>query len=344
MLVSIIVPVYNVERYLRQCLDSLRAQTLQSIEFVCVDDGSTDGSLEILREYEAADVRFRVLTKPNAGYGHTINLGIANARGEYVGILESDDFCQPTMYETLYRHAAEHDLDIVRSTYNLYWSEPVERIEPVPCGFGVEYGVVFDPRAYRQCFLFSPALWSMLVRRSIIEDNGLRLLETPGASFQDTSFSFKLWACARRALVIDEALLFYRQDNEASSINQKGKLHCVPDELAEIERFVRSDSDRYGDLLPVMTKRKFAAYAWNYERIASEFHAEFARLASKEMRAARDEGLLDKDLFSSDEWTDVYLLIDDPDRYVTLHDAENDAALTRYRRFARIRRALSGRL
>lgn len=344
MRVSVIVPVYNVERYLRQCLDSLAAQTLDDVEFVCVDDGSTDSSPAILAEYAARDSRFRVISKPNAGYGHTLNRGIAEARGDYVGVLESDDFCDPRMFETLVDAAVEHDLDIARAEYRLYWSAPAGRSERVRSEHGIAYGRVFDPRDVPGCFLLPPALWSMLVRRQLIVDNALALLESPGASYQDTAFSFKVWACARRAMVLDECFLSYRQDNEASSINQKGKLACVPAEYAEIDRFLRADPARFGELLPAAAARRFGAYAWNYARMDASLHAEFAELMARDMRAADAEGLLDKGLFSSDEWSDVHLVMRDPARYVALHDAPDDgAALRRYRKRARLKRALTGR-
>lgn len=338
--VSVLVPIYNVEHYLRQCLDSLRAQELDDIEFICVDDGSTDGSLAIARDYEAADARFKVISKPNAGYGHTLNCGFNAARGAYVGVVESDDFCSPEMFSQMLEQAVRHDADIVRSSYYLYWSAPEERVEFVPCLPSDESGIAFDPRELPACFLFPPALWTMLVRRSLVVDNGLRLLETPGASYQDTAFSFKLWACARRALVMREGYLHYRQDNEASSINQKGKLDCVPREYGEIERFLLADEPRFGALLPIMMKRKFSAYRWNYERMAAELHGEFARLASREFRDARDRGMLSQDLFSSDEWSDLALIIRDPERFVALRDAGDEGALRRFHRAERVRRTL----
>lgn len=340
MRVSVVVPVYNVDRYLRECLDSLKSQTLVDMEFVCVDDGSTDGSLSILREYADADNRFRVISKPNAGYGHTLNRGIEAARGEYLGVVESDDFCAPEMFEALYAKASSDGLDIVRSSYYLYWSSPVERREKVASAPEADCGTVFDPRAYRECFFFHPALWTMLVRRSLVFDNGLKLLETPGASYQDTSFSFKLWACARRASVVEDAFLFYRQDNEASSINQRGKLECVPEEYRELERFLLEDESRFGDLVPVMMRRKFLAYLWNYGRLAEGLHEEFAGIASAEFRSAAGRGLLDQSLFTSDEWSDLCLLVRDPARFVALRDSEGSIALSRFRKAERFRRAI----
>lgn len=340
MLVSIVVPVYNVERYLRGCLDSLRAQTLKDIEVICVDDGSTDGSLAILHEYEALDSRFKVITKPNAGYGHSMNIGIAAASSEYVGVLESDDFCIPTMCETLYRLASGYDADIVRADIMLYWSEPQAREELAHYVLADVCGKLFNPRELLPCFRLPPALCCMLVRRSVIVDNGLRLSETPGASYQDTSFSFKLWACAKRAVMTSEAFVRYRQDNEGSSINRGDKVYCVPDEYHEIERFLISDEERFGDLFAVMVARKFGAYIWNYERISPDSHLEFAQYASREFACARDGGYLDPDLFSSDEWSDLGLLIKNPARFVERMDSWTSAAVRRFHLSRRIARKL----
>ena len=104
-LVSIVVPVCNVEKFLGECLDSVINQTLKEIEIICVDDGSTDHSLEILREYEKKDSRIIVITKPNSGYGNTMNVGTDAASGEYVGIVESDDYVKENMFEILYKTA-----------------------------------------------------------------------------------------------------------------------------------------------------------------------------------------------------------------------------------------------
>ena len=109
--VSVIIPVYNVENYLRQCLDSVVNQTLSDIEIICVDDGSTDNSGKILDEYATKDSRIKVIHKENGGYGKAMNVGLDNAIGEYIGIVEPDDYIALDMYETLYNIAKEKDLD-----------------------------------------------------------------------------------------------------------------------------------------------------------------------------------------------------------------------------------------
>ena len=103
--VSLLIPIYNVERYLPECLDSAVGQTLMDIEVICINDGSTDSSPEIISRYAAKDDRIKVIDKPNSGYGCSMNLGLQEATGEYVGILESDDFFEPDALESLYRAA-----------------------------------------------------------------------------------------------------------------------------------------------------------------------------------------------------------------------------------------------
>ena len=114
--VSVIVPVYNVEAYLDQCVKSILSQTLEDIEVLLINDASTDGSLEIARSYEN-DARVRVLDKPHGGLGDTRNYGVARATGEYLAFVDSDDWVDPEMLETVYAAAKEHSADLVVFNY-----------------------------------------------------------------------------------------------------------------------------------------------------------------------------------------------------------------------------------
>ncbi|GAB7140736.1 hypothetical protein RsTz2092_06880 [Deferribacterales bacterium RsTz2092] len=111
--ISIIVPVYNVEPYLRKCLDSLLAQTFTDIEVLCVNDGSTDNSLAILREYANKDERIKVFTHENQGVGYTRNVGLKNARGKYIMWCDPDDWYEPTMCEEMFSAIEREDVDLV---------------------------------------------------------------------------------------------------------------------------------------------------------------------------------------------------------------------------------------
>ena len=114
--VSVIVPVYNAEKHLRQCLDSLCGQSLPDIEFICVNDGSTDGSLTILNEYARKDGRFTVVDQANCGSGQSRNNGLKVARGEYVGFVDADDIVSRNYFETLYAEGGNGECDIVATS------------------------------------------------------------------------------------------------------------------------------------------------------------------------------------------------------------------------------------
>ena len=118
--VSVLVPIYNGEKYLRQCLESLQKQTLKDIEIICINDGSTENSAKIIKEFTKADSRFRVITKKNSGYGDSMNRGLKKAQGEYIGILESDDFLEEDAFEKLYKLATKHKADVARANYFHY--------------------------------------------------------------------------------------------------------------------------------------------------------------------------------------------------------------------------------
>ena len=311
--VSVVVPVYNVEKYLRECLDSLLAQTLKDIEIICVNDGSTDGSLAILEEYAARDPRVRVISKENGGYGHTMNRGFAAARGEYVGILESDDFADKHMYRDLYRFAKKHDLDLVKANYYEYNSDRGDVKQEPWAGF--RYKRVFDPRVEQNALTALPIIWSALYRRSLIVDNGIVFNETPGASYQDTSFVHQVWMSARRVALLPKAYLHYRVDNAGSSVKSSSKVYAVCDEYELSESFMRRDPERLAAFAPIMNLLKLGTYRWNYNRIADEFKGEFADRMAQEYRAAREEGTLHADYFSPADWEMLCLLMDDTEAF-----------------------------
>ena len=115
--VSIILPSLNVVSYIRECVESVLNQTLKDIEIICVDAGSTDGTLEILREFEAKDSRVKVLISDVKSYGHQMNMGFDAAHGEYLGIVETDDWVVPSMYRDLYKIVKKNELDFIKSDF-----------------------------------------------------------------------------------------------------------------------------------------------------------------------------------------------------------------------------------
>ena len=119
ILVSVVVPIYNAYDYLEAALDSILDQTLRDIEVICIDDGSTDRSIEIIKKYHEKDKRIRVVTENNAGVSTARNKGIARVRGEYTIFLDADDFYEPHLLEHLYKAAVDGNLDIAIAKYDI---------------------------------------------------------------------------------------------------------------------------------------------------------------------------------------------------------------------------------
>lgn len=274
--ISIIVPVYNVENYLRQCLDSLLCQTFTDFELICINDGSTDSSLDILREYAAGDERIRLISKENEGYGKTMNRGLNEARAPYIGIVESDDFVKPEMFQKLYETIEEHSVDLVKCNFYKYTVEEGEDIE-YSCEYPESiYGQVLEPIDHPEVYFANSSIWAALYNKQFLDKNKIRFNETPGASFQDISFQFKILSSAKKMMVIEEALLYYRTDNLMSSVHSPSKIYCICDEIHVIEAYINEQTqDRQKKLWTYLTKRKYYDYRWNYFRLSSVFQYAF---------------------------------------------------------------------
>ena len=128
--ISVILPVYNVAQYLDSCLKSVIRQTLNEIEIICINDGSTDNSLEILKEFSRNDSRIIVITQENAGAGAARNKGLSLAKGKYLSFLDADDFFEPTMLEDAYKACEEKQLDFVVFRSDAYENE-IQRFAPM---------------------------------------------------------------------------------------------------------------------------------------------------------------------------------------------------------------------
>lgn len=295
--ISVLVPCYNVEKYLNQCIDSILAQTFTDMEIICLNDGSTDRTPEILNDYAARDSRVIVVNKPNSGYGATMNVGLDKARGKYIAIVESDDYIEKNMMEALHDAAEKDGLDLVRCLY-------IERNEVTGVDRVVndspklyELDKVFNPREQEQIFFIAPSIWAALYRSSFLKESGIRFLETPGASFQDTSFAFKVYAKAGKMKVLPEVLHNYRI-NSNSSVTSPGKIFFVCEEDAEIHRYAR-EHGVYDQLKEIMGLRAYGSYKWNYNRLGPySLKRQFARRWSKDVKQMLADGEITRRFFS----------------------------------------------
>ena len=304
--ISILVPVFNVECYLNQCLDSILQQTFRDFEVICINDGSTDHSLEIIKSFIAKDKRFKLIDKINTGYGHSMNQGLSQCQGEYISIIESDDYIQPDMLERLYTVAIKNNLDVARCNYYLFskFSKKLNNdyIKDILAN------KVLKPLDHIKIFYQSPSIWVNLYKREFIDKNKIRFLETAGASFQDTSFVFKVYALCKRFMYINEALLYYRIDNNGSSINNKSKAFCVCDEYQEILKFTKEHPQIYDKIKYHIPVLRYNCYRWNFLRIDPGLRKSFLKSWQKDINKDYSENRICKILFSKKKIINILMI------------------------------------
>ncbi len=271
--VTVLVPIFNVEAYLRQCLESLYAQTLSELEVLLLDDGSTDACPTICDEYVARDARFRVVRKSNSGYGATMNLGMREARGEYIGIVEGDDWVEPDMFACLHALACEHDVPVVKSSFYEYHTDGTSKAQDYIPSADAER--VICPADRSAIFYRQPAIWNGIYGRRFLTENGIDFLETPGASYQDISFNFKVLMCAEKVWLSSRAFYHYRMDSGSSSVRSRDKVFYVVDEWNEIERFVARNPEAEKSSYLLRLHLKWTNYMWNWGRLRGERRTAF---------------------------------------------------------------------
>lgn len=244
--VTVIMPSLNVRRFICPCVESVLNQSLKDIEILAIDAGSTDGTLELLREYASRDDRFHVILSDQKSYGYQVNLGIELATSEYIGIVETDDIIAGDMYEILYRMALEDDLEYVKSGFSCF----------VETDSGLQWhqkgnmciadrdlvGRIISPRKMPELAIQDYYLWAGIYQKNLLKD--IRLSETSGAAFQDIGFIYQVLSTADKAVYLDDDLYFYRQTRGNSSFNTKGFQYLLR-EYTNLEKILLSKSDEW---------------------------------------------------------------------------------------------------
>lgn len=290
--VSIIMPSLNVAEYIEESIESARRQTLEDIEIICVDAGSSDGTWRIIHKAAKSDSRIVAIQSPIKSYGYQVNVGIGKSTGQYIAILETDDFIVPKMYELLLEAADRDNLDYVKCDYSTYVTESEGRkfIERKVSDNSVFYDKPFLPSDYPQTVIDDWYLWNGIYNADFIKENNIRFSETPGAAFQDVGFLHKVAVNAHRGKYIKESLYRYCVDREGASSNSD-----------KILRFIRKE---YGLILDGMSE-----CANHSERILL-----YRRMARSFVRACMDSS---NDLLIDPQINDICKWF-----HRQLHDAE----------------------
>lgn len=222
--VSIIVPIYNVERYLKRCMDSLLGQTLREIEIIMVDDESPDNCPTLCEEYKVKYTNIKVVHKKNGGLGYARNSGLEVAEGEYVAFIDSDDFVDPGMFEKLYEYGVLHHCDAVFCGYNIYRDrEHVRKMqENSDCILyrnenvrQVLLDMVGPDPKYHSDVKLLMSVWRAIYSRKVIEDNNLRFVSERTYIAEDIMWHMDFLPCCKCIGMIPQTYYYYCE-NETS--------------------------------------------------------------------------------------------------------------------------------
>lgn len=286
-LISIIVPIYNVEKYLRMCLDSIENQTYSNIEVLLIDDGSTDDSGKICQEYVARDSRFRYIKKENGGASDARNFGIARAKGEYLSFVDSDDWLSLTYVEDLYQTSIRTHSDTVVSHYTIYsekdrhyhvhiWDDYYEKT------YTGEELVLSLPSLELNGYVYITS-WGILFKKELF--NHIRFPK--GKSIEDSWTNYKLFFQSNLVTYIHKEIYYHREGIESigSSINEKlltDVLECLLERLAIYTIKGWNYSDEKDNVLGCLR--------WRYQQ-------------------AKENGLQDTEIFR--RYTEILSLVDE---------------------------------
>ena len=196
--ISVIVPVYNVEKYIRKCLESLVKQTLKEIEIIIVDDGSTDNSVQIINEYMQNNENIKYYKKENGGLSDARNYGMQFATGKYIAFLDSDDYIDVTTYEKMYEKAKKEDSDIVEC--NFYWNYGRKNKKDI--------GEIYDNRK-QMIEKDRVVAWNKLYKKELLEKTKLKFPK--GLRYEDVEFFYKLVPNIQTVSFVKEPLIYYVQ-------------------------------------------------------------------------------------------------------------------------------------
>ena len=232
--ISVIIPVYNGEKYLKECLDSILSQTMSDIEVICINDGSTDDSLKILSEYQNKDRRIKIINQSNQGQAVARNRAFATAEGRYIGYVDCDDWIPKDFYEKLYNAAEKTDADIAGC--NIISVKENETKHMLKLKKQKVYQTTPDKyKAFNVPKL--NYIWNKIYRRDFMQKHHIFFPE--GMFFEDILFTHQILDCCAKAVTVPDTVYFYRQ-NPNSTVNtmNETKAGQLKQALTDAQKYV----------------------------------------------------------------------------------------------------------
>lgn len=249
--VSVIMPVYNAGEYLHRAISDVLGQTLREIELICIDDGSTDNSLKIIKEFQDSDERVRIVTENNAGASIARNKGIVRARGEYMIFLDADDFYERGLLSTLYEAAKKDNLDIAVAPFDIYNESQDKFVAPAnePHSHIFAPGVVTSKNQHPDQILQSTTgyVWNKLFNTSFVRDKDLSF-DSELYVFEDVHFVSAAMSLAERVAKVDDILIHHRVYSEQSRAKLFRKYYS---QVPVVYRKIKECLMRHGMYIPL---------------------------------------------------------------------------------------------
>lgn len=306
--VSVIMPCLNVVAYIKKCIESVIGQTMfEDLELILIDAGSIDGTQEILSYYSAKYSNFSIIHSDRKSYGYQINQGIKAAKGEYIAILETDDYVACDMYKLLYDKAITNDLDYIKANHICFAvvSNTFEVVLDNSMDWKTEYdtNIMVNPSECPASFAGDNYIWNGIYKKKFLMKNRIYLNESQGAAYQDIGFSQLIHNYAKRAMYISNPLYRYQKGRDGSSVNSgKGLIFAYQ----EFDRLLSMKKDKI-DLIGLY-RHMFLSFIGEFYLIedisvfepASPVYKAMDWIM-KQLELAFLQGILDKDLFELEE-------------------------------------------
>lgn len=285
--ITVVVPVHNTGDFIEECIESILKQTYKNMEVICIDSSTDNKTTSILEVFEKQDDRLIIIKDDNSSYGYKVNVGIKKSSGDYISIVDSDDYLEKEMLERLQSIIEEQKVDFVKSDYSSFYVENGKNVIK-----DYEYNAA-DEKYYEKSFstkekpeiLYQNAvsIWSGLYKKDFILSNEIFLNESEGASFQDTGFSVLTHVLANKIYYVKESYYRYRIDNSNSSVKSQKKCNTIADESRWIDLQIYKRGIVNHEILNAVKIKKIISYHWNYERLEPKIRAEFCDYVHEEL-------------------------------------------------------------
>ena len=317
--VSIIMPSLNVKKYIDECLKSVVNQSLKEIEIICVDAGSTDGTIEIIKNYACLDDRIKVINSEYKSYGYQMNIGIDSATGEYIGVVETDDYIDEKMFEKLYGYARQYCLDVVKADYNIFYGDENNRDFVYSPMFNTSladlYWKVASYEKDSRILDANMVTWAGIYKHEFLIKYNIRHNESLGASFQDTGFWIQIMMNASRIMYVDEPYYFLRRDNENSSVFDRKKIKCLSEEYDYMHSVILNSKCKKKIWLQILWNRRYFSCIWEIKRARYNDRKQVLSLSSQQLKKAIENGELYKDSTNKKYWEEIKKIAYNPEDY-----------------------------